>query len=371
MSGLREEVPARLARLAGELSRAGVAGGLFWDPATVCYLTGNEISGPNLLWLEASGKAIVFCDEYDAYNVSLGAPGLEIRPARYWLDPLDPALDHLASAGAARIGLELKDIRQAVREKIAERLPHAEVVAVDELVTRQRLVKSSGEQSAIRRAASIVGQAYEAARALLASPTSEREVAASIYHALVLGGSDYVASQPYVKSGPRALQTHARWGDRAIATTDHVLLEIGAAVHRYHAALMRTRLPDERSPALQRAIDAVRAGRDAHLAVLKPGITAGMLHEAYLQALDRYSVRAWNRHSSGYSLGLAFPPYWGEIKLMTLTRASERRLEPGMALHVISGVTEPDAGVPHVGLSECVLVSDHGFERLIGAPDFL
>jgi Xaa-Pro dipeptidase len=369
MNTLREEFPARLTRMAEALGKRGLVGALIWDPANLCYYTGNEISGPNYAWIAADGGAHVFCDEYDAYNVSLGAAGLSIHAAAYWADPLDLALDHLAARKPTKIGLETKDIRYSVQAKIAARLPAHE--PIDDLIASQRLVKSAAEIAAIRGAAAIVGKAYEAANALLAGPTSEREVAAAVYRTLVMNGSDYVASQPYIKSGNRALQTHARWGDRSIAPEDHVLLELGACSNRYHAALMRTRLPARPSPAVQRAIDAVRAGRDAHLSVLKPGTTADALHGSYLAALERYDAKAWNRHSSGYSFGIAYPPYWGEIKLMTLTRGVERRLEPGMALHVIAGVTAPEENVPHVGLSECVLITDRGFDRLIGAPDFL
>jgi len=42
-----------------------------------------------------------------------------------------------------------------------------------------------------------------------------------------------------------------------------------------------------------------------------------------------------------------------------------------MVLHAISGLTEPDAGVGHVGLSECVLVTPQGVEKLINVEDFL
>ncbi len=371
MSALRDELPARLSLFAAALERRGLAGALIWDPANLCYYTGNEISGPNYAWIGAAGGVHVFCDEYDAYNVSLGAPGLAIHPAAYWTDPLDLALDHLARQKPGLIGLETRDIRHSVQAKIAGRLGQTRLEPIDDLIAGQRLVKSAAEQERIRRAATIVGEAYEAARALLLKSTSEREVAAAVYRALVMGGSDYVASQPYIKSGNRALLTHARWGDRPIDPDDHVLLELGACVNRYHAALMRTRLPARPNPATQRAIDAVRAGRDAHLSVLRPGTTADELHGAYLSALERYGAKAWNRHSSGYSFGIAYPPYWGEIKLMTLTRGAERRLEPGMALHVIAGVTAPEENLPHVGLSECVLITDSGFDRLIGAPDFL
>src|SRR5690242_17460968 len=135
MTTLREEFQARLARMAEALGKRGLAGALIWDPANLCYYTGNEISGPNYAWIEAGGAAHVFCDEYDAYNVSLGAAGLSIHPAAYWTDPLDLALDHLAAFKPKKIGLETKDIRQSVQTKITARLPTHE--PIDDLIAAQ------------------------------------------------------------------------------------------------------------------------------------------------------------------------------------------------------------------------------------------
>jgi Xaa-Pro dipeptidase len=366
------ERPERLGKLARGLVGQSIDTAVLLDSATVSYFTANQIAGPNIAIVTADGECTVICDEYDAYNFKCLGAGLEIVPVSYLDDPTTQAAKWLADRPALRtVGLEFADMRLSAHRNLLAALDCRTVVPVDPLVANIRLRKSHGEVALIRRAAAAVEAAFKTAQSLLAGPTNERRIAAAIYDALLARGSDYVAGQPYVKSGERALSTHARWSGRDIAPGEHVLLEIGGCVERYHAALMRTRLPEKRSPSLQRAVDAVRAGRDAHLKVLRPGVTGEALHAAYLDAIDRYGVRRWNRHSSGYPLGIAFPPYWGEIRLMTLTRGVGRQLEPGMALHVISGLTEPAEDVAHVGFSECLLVTETGWERLIDVDDFL
>lgn len=366
------EHPARLGRLARILRERRLDAAVLWDPGTVCYFTGNEISGPNVAIVDADGACTVVCDEYDAFNFSGLGAGVQLRPCPYGENPVEHLAAHVRRHHCgARIGLEFADLRLALHQALVAAIGAGELVPIDRDVGDIRLVKSAPEVECIRAAAAAVEAAYAAATEVLVSDTTEHRVAAAIYAALLAHGSHYTAGQPYVKSGPRALNTHARWGDRAVAPGEHVLLELAACRHRYHAALMRTRLPTRIGPALQRALDAVRAGRDAHLEALRPGITAGALHQAYLRALDRYGVRGWNRHSSGYSLGIAFPPYWGEIRHLTLGPGADRPLQPGMVLHVIAGLTEPEEGVGHVGLSECVLVTETGFERLINMRDFL
>ena len=316
---LRER-PERLGRLARALADKGIDAAVLLDFATVSYFTGNQIAGPNIAIVTAGGDCTVVCDEYDTHNFECLGTGLEIIPVSYLDDPTARAAMWLADRPALKVvGLEFADMRLSANRLLVAALEGRAVVPVDPLIADIRLRKSEGEIALIRKAAVAVEAAFKAAQKQLTGPTNERRVVATIYDALLANGSDYVAGQPYAKSGERALNTHARWSGRDIAPGEHVLLEIGGCVERYHAALMRTRLPERLSAAGQRAVDAVRAGRDAHLEALRPGATGEALHAAYLAALDRYGVRSWNRHSSGYSLGTAFPPYWGEIRLMTLT----------------------------------------------------
>ncbi len=364
---------ARRDALESRLVASGLDAAVIWQPPTVCYFTGNEISGPNaVLWERRSGWVVV-ADEYDAWNFAVMAQGLQVRTYPY-TSSLWPELAHALLSPEPRpstVGVEFAEIRQASIDALRAGIPNAALTSIDEDVAALRLVKSSAELNRHRDAATAVAAAYGTVRRMLRSSTSERAVAAAVYDALIDAGSDYVASQPYVKSGDRALLTHARWGTRDIAPSDHVLVEIGASVGRYHASLMRTRLMAEPATSYTEVARAVVAGRDALMAAAQPGARAGDLHDAYVGALARRGYASANRHPAGYSLGIAFPPYWGELPLLTITAGADRRLEPGMVLHLISGLTEPAAGIPHIGLSECVLITPTGPLRLIEEEDFL
>lgn len=368
-----EERTGRRARVAALVKGKGLACAVALDTATVTYLTGNTISGPNAVLVEANGGVTIVCDGYDTHNFDSVGDGIAIETYPY----TDSPAAHVAAAVRARagagdgIGIEFAGMAHTARRALEEGLPGMALTAIDDEIGDMRLVKSPGEVAVIRRAARIVQEAQSACAGLLKTPTTEHDLAKTAYRTMIDGGSDYVASQPYIKSGPRALLTHARWGDRAVATGDHAFLELGACVGRYHAALMRCRPRAGGGADYERALNAVVEGRDRHMAVLKPGITAEDLHRAYLDTLEDHGVRAWNRHGSGYSLGIAYPPYWGEIQHLTLNIGSTRRLEAGMVLHVIAGLTDPERDIPHIGLSECVLVTEDACEKLIEMDDFL
>lgn len=377
------ERPDRRARLARAIRELGLDAVLCLQQPTLCWLTGNDIPGGNALVLLPDGSATVVCDRYDEPNFRAALafehatagtePGFTLETYPYTGSLAAAVCQHLRRSGVGDgvVGLELADLRSFVQEAFVSELPDVNWQPIDTLIGDLRLSKSAAEQAQTVSAAHAVKQAFLTAARTLEHPTSEREVAKAVYSSLIDNGSEHVASQPYVKSGPRAYLTHARWGNRDVAPTDHVLLEIGASVNRYHAALMRSRLQARRNSNYERAVRAVIAGRDAYLETAGPGVTAAELHAAHIEALERHGAASWNHHPCGYSLGIGFPPYWGELPLLTITAGVRRQLEVGMVLHLIAGLVRPDDGVPHVGLSECVLITSDGCQRLIDLPDFL
>jgi ectoine hydrolase len=69
----------------------------------------------------------------------------------------------------------------------------------------------------------------------------------------------------------------------------------------------------------------------------------------------------------GYSIGIGYPPDWGE-RTVSLRPGETTELVPGMAFHVILGIWNDDWGYE---LSEPVVVTDAGAERLTGLPQEL
>jgi Xaa-Pro dipeptidase len=69
---------------------------------------------------------------------------------------------------------------------------------------------------------------------------------------------------------------------------------------------------------------------------------------------------------AGYSIGISFPPDWGEGHILSLKYGEKRALEPGMVFHVPSSIR--DEGVALVGNSETILVTERGAEPLTSFP---
>ena len=69
----------------------------------------------------------------------------------------------------------------------------------------------------------------------------------------------------------------------------------------------------------------------------------------------------------GYSIGLNYPPDWGEHTL-SIRPGDTTELQPGMTVHVMPGIWLDDWGIE---ISEAVLIGDKAAERLCDFPQEL
>jgi Xaa-Pro dipeptidase len=101
---------------------------------------------------------------------------------------------------------------------------------------------------------------------------------------------------------------------------------------------------------------------DIAIDTIEPGITATAVDEACRDAIDEAGYGSLSPHRTGYSLGIAFPPGWGEGHLVSLGPGDDTVLEPNMVFHVPRVAFLPDLGA--VGLSATLRVSQNGCEVL-------
>jgi Xaa-Pro dipeptidase len=192
-------------------------------------------------------------------------------------------------------------------------------------------------------------------------------VSAAAYEAMVVGGSDFLASDPIVTSGPRGTVAHTTFGNRTLTPGDPVLIELGACRRRYFGALMRTLAVGGEVRDRFRAVEqAVNAGLDACIATIRPGVTSHEVDAACRDAIRDAGFGDFFRKRTGYSVGVAFAPDWGEGHVVSLRERDETPLEPGMVFHIPPAIRIPGETV--YGASETVVVTVDGVEVLTHFP---
>ena len=164
---------------------------------------------------------------------------------------------------------------------------------------------------------------------------------------------------------PTTLGIHIRAGvpsDKTIAQGDNVLVEHTGVVCRYAGPLFRTISVGEPTSTLREHSSVARDMLDALVDTLRPGLTSHEANAAAVAAASKGGADPGVLKRAGYSVGLNFPPDWGEGVFLDLHAGDETVLEPGMVFHLPQTMRVGD-NAPSA-ISETVLITESGCEVL-------
>jgi Xaa-Pro dipeptidase len=265
--------------------------------------------------------------------------------------------------GTKYIGIEKNSwfLTVDVYERLARELAPAVLVDCSKLIDVIRLVKSEPEIALTREAARIADIAMAAGVAAIREGTTENAIAAAVSDAAIKAGSDYTGMPHLIKSGDRCPVGHAQWDRRRLENGDVVFMELSGCVKRYSAVMMRTCQVKPEDKNVRKAAEAVIAALNRVVSAIRPGALTGDLYNVAIAEIIAGGFMPTPRRM-GYSLGIGYPPRWGEWDTLDFQPNGMTELQPGMIFHVIPGVLlNPKATV---GFSETVLVTDSGHEVL-------
>ena len=103
-------------------------------------------------------------------------------------------------------------------------------------------------------------------------------------------------------------------------------------------------------------------GNDAALEAAKPGNTCEEVEAAWRKVIQRYGIEKETR--CGYSIGLSYPPDWGE-RTMSIRQGDKTVLEESMTFHLIPAIWEDDWGLE---ITESFRVTEGGAETFCNYP---
>jgi len=363
-----EEYQSRLGRVRRELAARGLDALLVHTPENIYYLSGYHTAG-------------YYC--YQCLLVPLrGTPihltrGTEETNARAlsWIDRTTSYMDHedpieltasvLKEEGlsSSRVGVEKVSwfLTIAHFEQLQRLVPDASFIDGSMIVEACRVVKSEAEIAYIRAAARAAEAGMTAGLGALREGATENDLAAEIQRTVTLAGSEYPGLPIFVASGVRSSFAHATWSGRKICQGDPVLLEISGCAARYSAALMRSAFVGSPPVRLQQMADTSRRALEEMLKAISPGRPLGEVWQVWADAMNAGGFEGGFKRT-GYSIGVNFPPDWGEGYILSFKRGEQRLLEPNMVFHIPSMVKI--YGFADVGNSETVRVTSDGCDIL-------
>ena len=377
----REEYAARIAGTRRAMDERGLDLLVVSDPSNMAWLTGYDgwsfyvhqcvllglVGDP--VWfgraMDANGaKRTVFM----AHDDIVGYADHYVQSTER--HPMDRLSEVIAERGwgGSRIGVEMDNyyFSAAAYRSLESHLRDATLLDATGLVNWRRVVKSETEIRYMRNAGRIVERMHARILEVVEPGMRKNDLVAEIYHAGVTGvegaGGDYPAIVPMLPTGIDASAPHLTWDDKPMRSGEATFFEIAGVYRRYHCPLSRTVFLGRPSARERNAEGALLEAIDAGLDAAGPGNLCEDIHRALADTLARYGLVKEGR--CGYSIGLSYPPDWGE-RTLSLRAGDRTVLVPNMTIHFMPALWFEDWGLE---ISESIRITESGAETLANVP---
>lgn len=346
---------------------------LIRSPENITYLSGYETPGYykyHCLIVGPGFEPVFVLRRFEELNVPEYSWLTRHVPVDDWEDPPVVTARALRDLGLdrSRVGVEKQGwfYTVAEHETLTRELPQTVLVDAIQILWDARMRKSPEEIGMMRRSAAIVDKAMQAGMEAAQAGISDDHVNAEVNRVIFENGGEYMGLPPFVLSGERTSLPHQTARSEIIRPNDTVYFEISASKWRYAAALMRTIFVGEPSSRQRKCAEACIGAVDAAMSVIRPGISAEEVDRAARSVVERAGFGEFWRHRLGYSIGVNYPPDWGEGEIISLRKGESRPLEVGMAFHMVPlCLVYREFGI---GFSETIHVTESGCERLSQLP---
>jgi len=322
----------RINRLRQELTRRELDAILISQPQNRRYLSG--FSGSAGFLLISKQEAVLATDFRYTEQATSQAPDYKIFQISGSLAAWLPEL--IANLGGSNLGFEDGHVTFALHQQLSNTLKETKsglsLTPVGGLVESLRAIKEPEEIELIAKSAEITDAAFEEVTDRVQPGTTEKQLAWELEKSLREHGSEAMAFEVIVASGPNAALPHARPSEHQIQPGEPVVIDMGARVGGYCSDLSRTiclGTPDDK---FRQVYSTVFKAQSAAIAGINEGMSG---HDA--DALARAVMAAHEE------------PRLGPNSEDTLRNNMVFSIEPGIYLSGWGGVRIEDLAVMDSG----------------------
>lgn len=363
----------RLNRLKSKLVDANIDVALITDDDNVYYLTGYydylhmEFGRPTILVVPKDGDCLLITPTIDLTKAEAearvdGIAAWNDGAGNEWRAELPGAVK-----SATKVAIEPDHMPPMVRNYVNSIVDGDKLASVTPILNDMRMIKSAEELQLARHAGLVANAMMDAGRAAIGDGVPEYEVAiatsqAGTRKAAELLNAHYsdAAMSPsthflqIMASGDTITKTHHRASTRIMKSGEPVFLCFCGMTnfHRFKLGFDRTFwIGEPTDPSEKGVYEVAVASQKAALDVLRPGVTAEIVHAAYAEVIQgagyEYPFRC------GRATGFSF------LEAPQLVTGDKTIIQPGMVLAVDGSVTV-DTFRAQVG--DSFIITEDGWE---------
>ena len=341
---LNEAFATRLGKLRKELDKRGFGAALITKRENVRYMSG--FTGTDTCLVITGNSQVLITDSRYTEQARIQSPGWRIIESKSITPEIISQV--LAEDGCNCLGFEGNDMVYKSFIELKQKL-NLEMVPMDAIVEKQRIIKDKSEIEMIRKAVEIADKAFEYILGVIKPGIIEREVSCELEYFMKKIGADREAFETIVASGSRSSMPHGVASDKRIMNGDVVTLDFGAVYNGYCSDITRTIFVGEPDEEMKKVYDIVL---NAQLSALER-VSEGM-HGKEIDSIAReYIVKSgygdFFGHGLGHGVGLEIH------EEPRLSPRSDAIMENGMTVTVEPGIYLP--GKAGVRIEDLVVIN--------------
>ena len=235
-----------------------------------------------------------------AQNSIQGFEVLEVNRDNDYIKRLNEAIRDF---GVTRLGFEENYLSVAEYNYYTQNL-NASLVPFNGRINGFRGVKEPWELDLMRKAQVITDKAFADVLSRIQPGQTELELQAELIYCLYKNGSQGLAFNPIVVSGPKTSMPHGVAGDRVIQEGDFVTMDFGALYQGYCADMTRTVAVGYATEEMQTVYNTVLEAQKAALAISKAGVSGRDIDAVARQVITDAGYGPYFGHGYGHGVGM-------------------------------------------------------------------
>jgi Xaa-Pro aminopeptidase len=317
------------------------------------YFTG--VSGGTMLTVPLDGEATLYVYGVNYEQVKADAKYCTIKQTKHWKDFTAKLQKQFSEQNLKHVAFDSMDFEENRKlQKIFKSSVNLEPKS--EYVWSLRRIKDDGELKRMRTAAELTVKGMEIAHEKMIAGLHEFEVAAEIEYGMRIRGSQGVAFETIVASGPHSAFPHGGCGERKMKAGDVVVVDIGATYQQYRSDMTRTFVVGTPSEKQEKIYSVVKDAQQAAFIGMKDGEKAKEIDARARSVIKNARYGRQFVHGLGHGIGLEVheQPVLNSRSKDTLRTGNVVTDEPGIYLVGFGGFRTEDT----------VLISQDKAERL-------